>query len=734
VPNHWGLSQALTLALIALGIVVLFQRFGVDGVLRIGLVALGLGFVIFIHELGHFAVAKWCDVHVETFSIGFGPAIPGCTFRRGETEYKIAWFPLGGYVKMVGEGTESEEYGEDYPRSFKNKSVGQRMAIISAGVIMNVIFGCLFFIFVYRMHGVERTAATVDQVDTHSPAWVDGARTGAVIDQIGKERNPHFMDLRFTVMLSTKDVPLPFVTHEPGQPPVETTITPRKDKGDLYPVIGITPPSELKLFPRPREVVNLPVVHDSAAAQAQPAFEWGDAIIAMTDPADPSQVTEIPTDPRYKTFAIPDYFEFRRRMKVLEGKPVTVRILRQDQDSKQPPRELDIRIPPAYHFSFGMRMQIGQVTAIRHHSPAEKAHVQARDVGRGTDGDLITEVEVTRKDGQKLRYVTSHSKTPDKGVLEQDLDPLRLPDELGRWAEEMGTTKRVVHLKVSRAVPNDKPKEFPLDVDWDDSWRYNREVPFSLQSPLSIPELGLAYQVTTTVDDVAEGSPADVAGIRRLDVIKGIRFMTWASKPGERVSGQWKDLESDQWAHAFWSLQETEFKEVTLRVARGKETQEVHLFALADHSWPKADRGLTFLPESHLQKADTLSEALLLGLHDTYYNITQIYMNLKAMITGRVSVKTVGGPIMIATVAYDVAGRNIYQFMLFLAMISINLAVVNFLPIPILDGGHMVFLIWEKIKGGPVSEAVRTYATMVGLAVILFLMVFTFWMDIARWW
>src|SRR5229473_2746260 len=110
--------------------------------------AIGLGFIIFIHELGHFAVAKWCDVHVETFSIGFGPAIPGCSFRRGDTFYKIAWFPLGGYVKMVGEGNESEEYGEDYPRSFKNKPVGQRMAIISAGVIMNVIFGFLCFIVV----------------------------------------------------------------------------------------------------------------------------------------------------------------------------------------------------------------------------------------------------------------------------------------------------------------------------------------------------------------------------------------------------------------------------------------------------------------------------------------------------------------------------------------------------------------------------------------------------------
>src|SRR5207245_10397326 len=125
----WTPCQPVRLVLVAVGLVALFHKFGLSGIISIDLVAAGLGFVIFIHELGHSAVAKWCDVHVETFSIGFGPAIPGCSFQRGETTYKIAWFPLGGYVKMVGEGTETEEEDDD-PRSFRNKPVWQRMAII----------------------------------------------------------------------------------------------------------------------------------------------------------------------------------------------------------------------------------------------------------------------------------------------------------------------------------------------------------------------------------------------------------------------------------------------------------------------------------------------------------------------------------------------------------------------------------------------------------------------------
>jgi len=108
-------------------------------------------------------------------------------------------------------------------------------------------------------------------------------------------------------------------------------------------------------------------------------------------------------------------------------------------------------------------------------------------------------------------------------------------------------------------------------------------------------------------------------------------------------------------------------------------------------------------------------------------------MNLRAIVTNRVSIKTVGGPILIARVAYESAGRSVYQFVLFLGMISVNLAVINFLPIPVLDGGHMVFLIYEKLRGAPASETVRIVATYAGLAVILGLMVFVFWLDITRW-
>src|SRR5205807_963222 len=124
-PVQWLRANGVMLLLIAGLAAWVVVKFDWVGLWWAVMAVLGVGAVIFVHELGHFLAAKWCDVHVITFSIGFGPAVPGCSFRRGETLYKLALLPLGGYVNMVGEGSDTEE-GEDYPRSFKNKSVYQR--------------------------------------------------------------------------------------------------------------------------------------------------------------------------------------------------------------------------------------------------------------------------------------------------------------------------------------------------------------------------------------------------------------------------------------------------------------------------------------------------------------------------------------------------------------------------------------------------------------------------------
>lgn len=115
---------------------------------------LGLGLLVIVHELGHFLVARWAGVRVETFSIGFGRRI--AAFTRGETEYKIAWIPLGGYVKMAGEDPDDAAARND-PGSYSNKPVYKRIAIVLAGPSMNLVLAALIMPLVFLI-GRERPA------------------------------------------------------------------------------------------------------------------------------------------------------------------------------------------------------------------------------------------------------------------------------------------------------------------------------------------------------------------------------------------------------------------------------------------------------------------------------------------------------------------------------------------------------------------------------------------------
>jgi regulator of sigma E protease len=141
-----------------------------------------LGVLIFFHELGHFLVAKSFGVKVLKFSLGFGPKLIGK--QIGETEYLLSCIPLGGYVKLFGEGQDEELEAlspEDLKRSFIHQRVLKRIAIVLAGPVFNFILALLVFCFFFMAAGKQVMTTEIGQVRTESPADRAGLKKGDVI-------------------------------------------------------------------------------------------------------------------------------------------------------------------------------------------------------------------------------------------------------------------------------------------------------------------------------------------------------------------------------------------------------------------------------------------------------------------------------------------------------------------------------------------------------------------------
>ena len=166
-----------------------------------------LGPLVFIHELGHYLVARWFGVGAETFSIGFGGEIGGWTDKRG-TRWKVGWLPLGGYVKFIGDehaasvpGDISNLSPEDRERSFHHRPVWQRFLIVLAGPVSNFLLAILIFAIFFASFGVPRSPPVVGEVQAGSSAAAAQIQPGDRIISIAGRETPTFEELRSFVVL-----------------------------------------------------------------------------------------------------------------------------------------------------------------------------------------------------------------------------------------------------------------------------------------------------------------------------------------------------------------------------------------------------------------------------------------------------------------------------------------------------------------------------------------------------
>jgi len=179
--------------------------------------------VVFIHELGHFLVARWCGVAVKVFSIGFGPEIFGFYDRKG-TRWRVSWIPLGGYVKFIDDENVASASGRkafealpeaERKRSFQGKTLVQRAAIVAAGPVANFILAIVIFTAIFSVFGERVTAPKVDAVSPDSAAARAGFEPGDVVVSIDGTEIKNFSAMQRIVAMSP-DQTLHFVVDRGG--------------------------------------------------------------------------------------------------------------------------------------------------------------------------------------------------------------------------------------------------------------------------------------------------------------------------------------------------------------------------------------------------------------------------------------------------------------------------------------------------------------------------------------
>lgn len=587
------------------------------------LTLLGIGLVLFVHELGHYLAARRAGVQVEVFALGFGPRLAG--FRRGGTDYRLSLLPLGGYVLVAGENLS----GPPRPGELMSATRRGRLLFYAGGILMNFAFALLVLPLLFGI-GVPFESPVLGTVEPGGAAWQAGLRANDRITEIDGRAVHGFRHIATAAALSASEQAV-MVRGERGGEPFELEVTPRFDQNVNFPSLDVGPAFEVAMVP--------------GGEAAQAGLRASDEILA------------------------------------LNGMPVA------DTRAAQAALEELAFLPAAATVRF-RRDGVEQTLTV----PASSATLGAAQLGVFERQDRVVAA---------LGALAGHLQ-PEDLILSAGGRPVQRAEDLLRAALRAGC---VPELEIQRGAER---ISLPARTDL---------TPADLDALL---QLDVSAQLRLAV---RPGSPADRAGIRDGDAVLRV-----GSDP----------------VRNFAELRKAIAAEVDVAAKAGEPVPELSLTLLpagAEHSVAARVRpepvatfshGLGLRARSEVVRSKNPLRAMGIGMREAWQTAAEVLLTLRRMISGDLPASNLGGIISISQVTHSFASQGITPLLLFLCVISINLGILNLLPLPGLDGGHMLLLLIETIRRKPVTVRARNAFNLLGFGLVIALLLFVTALDLRR--
>lgn len=698
------------------------------------LIILGLGGLIFVHELGHFLMAKWAGVKVEVFSIGFGWSLAKIPY--GETEYCIRAIPLGGYVRMAGEMPDDERTGADY--ELQSQPIWKRFLIFVAGATMNLLVVVPLCMTMYWV-GVDVPTNQIATIKPDSAEWKAGLQTG---DTLVGFRRGSSSKTGFRPVKSLREYQEAMLSTDQSE-----SLELKVRRNGKHKKFTISPPAE----------------------QIRPGIQAPSNVVKMVKPGSPADRADLQSGDkivRFEGLRIQSARDLHRAKKQVMNPEVQYVVRRRSGQKDIESLDFPLETPFILTGDYGNKVIMHSTSSL---SIRKQLSLE--------EGDEIQHIHFLGNTYQVNGTVRNQSEypgdattvsTPGKNISMTIQRKGRKQDVSISFREEefaqnrFGSNALLLYKPLISTVQHNSPADragleagdqivslagmdtptmhhistildmYPkqkISITFERNGKTKQTNITPRENHWGEGTIGISFQLEQNphpLHHLPKNSVYREAGIQKGDRIVGLE-----NSEGEmKYFGQSQSGSGDvSYADLRRVLSFTRSSSIVLQILRsteGKEQYQKLEVSLNKKREPRLGIGLQV--ETFSRKYGFV-QGMKEGVKESKRMIMLTLGSFEKMFASSNALQNLKGPVGIAQISFHAAERGMGRFLMILVMISISLGILNLLPFPPLDGGHVLFLLFEAIKGEPINEEVQATFQIIGVVLLLFVFVLVTYND-----